>query len=251
MSSDRVHTLFFELFSGLPRQGPGSSESTHRALSSLPQLNGQSRILDIGCGTGAQTLALARYTPAKVVAIDNHRPFVVALNEQASELAIADRVLACEADMRTLQFEDESFDLIWSEGAVYNIGVEAALKAWRHLLRSEGHLVFTEVCWRKRNPPDECRSFWEDEYPKIRQREVLLDDIKKLGYRVIDHFPLMASDWWDEYYKPLQRNVDSFRRRHLGDQDAELLCDLCQREIDIWLKYSEFYDYEFFVTCQV
>ncbi|MCY3858995.1 MAG: class I SAM-dependent methyltransferase [Gammaproteobacteria bacterium] len=249
MVPDRARSLFFELYSGLPRQGPGSAESTRRALSCVPVLTPESRILDLGCGTGAQTLVLARYTPAKIYAIDTYEPYVIDLNIQATELGVADRVAAFHGDMRKLTFETESFDLVWSEGAIYNVGVNTALKDWRRFLRSDGHLVFTEVCWKGRDAPDECRLFWQNEYPEIRHTEVLLDEIEKCDYIVVDHFPLMASDWWDEYYGPLQSNVDVFRRRYVGDRDAERLCDLCQCEIDIWLKYSEYYDYEFFVTC--
>ena len=36
MSQDRMTTLFFELFSGLPRQGPGDTASTLRALAAVP-----------------------------------------------------------------------------------------------------------------------------------------------------------------------------------------------------------------------
>ena len=235
------------MFDGLPRQGPGSTESTRRALKDIPHLTSTSRILDLGCGTGAQTLVLARFTPASIVAVDNHVPYVTLLNEKASESGIADRVTAYQGDMGALPFEKESFDLIWCEGAIYNIGVVPALDEWQRLLRSGGYIVFTEVCLNTSNPPDECRLFWAEEYPAIRQKDQLIDDIATCGYKVIDHFPLTKSDWWDEYYRPLQANVDSFRASHVGDIDVQELCEQCEREIDVWLKFSEYYDYEFFV----
>ena len=59
MAPDRATALFFELFTGLPRQGPGSTPSTRRALGLVPGVGPRTRVLDIGCGTGAQTLVLA------------------------------------------------------------------------------------------------------------------------------------------------------------------------------------------------
>jgi len=56
--------LFRELTEGLPRQGPGSSEATLRALRMVDGLSSRPRILDVGCGPGAQTIDLARASGA-------------------------------------------------------------------------------------------------------------------------------------------------------------------------------------------
>ena len=247
MAADRVTTLFFELFDGLPRQGPGEAASTLRALALVPGIGPRTRILDIGCGTGCQTLVLAKNSPASIVAVDNHPPFVDILNREARRLAIADRLEARVADMRRLDFGNGSFDLIWSEGAVYNVGFENGLRDWRPLLARAGHIALTEVCWRKTDPPAECAAFWNQEYPAIRDASVLLEAIDDCGYETVGHFPLPASAWWDDYYGPLQQNVKSFRNRYPAAPDAQELAAQCQREIDIWHAYSEFYGYEFFV----
>ena len=159
MAADRAAALFFELFGGLPRQGPGDTASTRRALGLVPGVGPRTRVLDLGCGTGAQSLVLAHSSPACIVAVDNHPPFIDALNREARRLDIADRLEARVADMRSLDFADGSFDLIWCEGAIYNVGVEAGLRDWRRLLRRNGHVALTEACWRKPDPPAECAAF--------------------------------------------------------------------------------------------
>ena len=247
MAQDRITSLFFELFSGLPRQGPGAAASTRRALGLVPEVGPHTRVLDIGCGTGAQTLALAASSPAHIVAVDNHPPFIAELNRKAHELGIADRLQAHVADMRRLGFADGSFDLIWCEGAIYNMGVEAGLRDWRRLLRRNGHVALTEVCWQKPGAPAECVAFWNQEYPAIRYTPALLEAIAGCGYETVGHFSLPASAWWDDYYRPLQDNVTEFRERHPDAQDAQEVADRCQSEIDIWHAYSEFYGYEFLV----
>ena len=98
MAPDRTTALFFELFSGLPRQGPGTTASTRRALELVPDVGPRTRVLDIGCGTGAQTLVLAHSSPSHIVAIDNHPPFIDALNGGAGRLHLGDRLEARVVD---------------------------------------------------------------------------------------------------------------------------------------------------------
>jgi len=247
MVPDRITALFFELFSGLPRQGPGTTVNTQRALGFVPDIGPRTRVLDIGCGTGAQTLVLAASTPAHIVAIDTHPPFVDALNREARRLGITVRLQARVADMRSLDFADGSFDLIWCEGAIYNAGVERGLRDWHRLLSRNGHVALTEVCWRKPSPPAECVAFWNREYPAIRSTSALLEAVEGCGYTIVSHFPLPASAWWDDYYRPLQDNINAFRERYRNAPDAQELAGQCQHEIDIWHAHSEFYGYEFLV----
>ena len=247
MAPDRATVLFFELFSGLPRQGPGSPASTRRALELVPGVGARTRVLDLGCGTGAQALVLAERSPAHIVAIDLHPPFIDALNREARRLGMADRLEARVGDMDNLDLADGAFDLIWCEGAIYNVGVETGLRDWRRLLSRDGHVALTEACWRKARPPAECVAFWDASYPAIRDTATLLEAAEGCGYEIVGHFPLPASAWWDDYYRPLQANVNAFRERHRDASDAQELADGVQHEIDIWHACSEFYGYEFLV----
>jgi SAM-dependent methyltransferase len=247
MTEDRMTMLFYEMFSGLPRQGPGDPESTLRALALVPGVGPQTRVLDVGCGTGLQTRVLAQNSPARVVAVDNHPPFVEELNRQAQARGIADRLDARVGDMRELDFASGAFDLVWSEGAIYIMGFEAGLRAWRRLLVPGGHLAVTDACWTKPDPPPECSAFWAQEYPAIRAVPELLRIVGECGYETVGHFALPSSSWWDDYYRPVQQNVTQFRERHRDENDAQELADQIQHEIDIWHAYSEFYSYEFFV----
>jgi SAM-dependent methyltransferase len=247
VTEDRMNALFFEMFSDLPRQGPGNAASTLRAFALVPGVGPATRVLDLGCGTGLQTQVLALNSPVQIVAIDNHPPFVDVLNREAQRLGIADRVEARVGDMRQLDFQDGSFEVIWSEGAIAMIGFEEGLRAWRRLLVPGGHMAVTEVCWTKPDPPAECVAFWTEEYPAIRDAPTLLTTIEGCGYETVDRFPLPPASWWDDYYRPLEHNVRAFRARHRDEADAQELADRVQREIDVWRAYSEFYGYEFFV----
>jgi SAM-dependent methyltransferase len=162
-------------------------------------------------------------------------------------LNIASRVRAQVGDMRQLDFLHGSFDVVWCEGAIYVVGFEAGLRAWRPLLVPGGHLAVTEVCWSRPDPPAECAAFWAREYPAIAEVDSLLATARQSGYDVVDHFPLPPASWWDDYYRPLQQNVTEFKARHRDEPDAQELADQVQHEIAIWHAYSDWYHYEFFV----
>ena len=247
MTEDRMTSLFFEIFSGLPRQGPGDAASTIRALNLVPGIGPDSRVLDLGCGTGVQTRVLAQSSAARILAIDNHPPFVDEANRQAKAVGLSSRVETRVGDMGRLDFAPASFDLIWCEGAIYAIGFKAGLRQWRPLLVPHGHLAVTEVCWSQPDRPAECAEFWAREYPAIRDATTLLAVIDSSGYDTVGHFALPTSSWWDDYYAPLQQHVTSFRTRHRDEAEAQALADQIQTEIDIWQAYSAFYHYEFFV----
>jgi SAM-dependent methyltransferase len=204
-------------------------------------------VLDLGCGTGLQTRVLAQASGARVLAIDNHAPFVDELNRQARALGLADRVEARVGDMGRLDLAPGAFDVVWSEGAIYVVGFENGLRLWRGLLAPGGHLAVTEVCWTRPDPPRECALFWEQEYPAIRDVASRLAEVDTCGYVSVGHFTLPPSSWWDDYYRPLEGNLSRFRERHRAEEDALWLAEQVQREIDVWREFSGYYSYEFFV----
>jgi ubiquinone/menaquinone biosynthesis C-methylase UbiE len=105
------------------------------------------RILDIGAGPGANSLALARSSAEKVTAVDRHQPFLDELERRAREAGLAERITTLNASMSRLPFEEGSFDLIWSEGAICLIGFRQGLTYWRRFLSPNGYIAVTEPCW--------------------------------------------------------------------------------------------------------
>lgn len=247
MTENRSLELFFELFGDLPRQGPGDEKSTQRAFALVPPLDSASRILDLGCGSGAQTLALAAVTPAQIRAIDSHPPFIARLNDTARMLGLADRVHGRVGDMAAPDVPPGSVDLIWAEGSIYNIGFEQGLSSFLSLLKPGGHVAVTEACWLTPDPPSPCREFWSAEYPAITDVDACLEKIGACGYSVVGHFALPPASWWTDYYGPLQAAIDRFRLKYDGDGEALAVADASEREIEIWRTYCDCYGYVFFV----
>jgi SAM-dependent methyltransferase len=179
--------------------------------------------------------------------MDLHEPFLAQLRERAEEEGLSARISARKGDMAALDFEPESFDLIWSEGAIYNMGFTRGLDEWRRYLKPEGYIAVSELCWLRANPPQELASYWAYDYPAMKDLEANLAIIDGLGYELAGHFTLPEECWLDEYYGPLGKRIQMLRSLHAGDAEAMDALGLCQKEIDLYERYSSYYGYEFFV----
>lgn len=134
--------LLIDFHLGSARQGPGGDEETALAarLAGLEDCKGL-KIADIGCGTGAASRLLARTLDAHVTAVDFLPAFLAELEAASAQDELSDRITAVEASMDALPFEDEQFDVIWAEGAIYTMGFKAGIQAWRPSGRVEADLA--------------------------------------------------------------------------------------------------------------
>ena len=240
---------FFEVFEDLPRQGPGCREATLRALSLLKDLPKNPAVLDIGCGSGMQTQILAQELKTKILAIDNHRPMLDHLNQSAAQNGL--EIETRELSMIDMPFDDESFDLLWCEGAIFIIGVERGLKDFRTYLKPGAYLAFTELCWFTDQPAAEARVFFDKVYPAITS----IDAVRKMavanGYKLIEDFNLPDSAWWDDYYTPMLERVKELRVKNAGVAEAEAVYADCELEAEMFRRHSKSYGYTFFVLQKI
>jgi SAM-dependent methyltransferase len=149
--------------------------------------------------------------------------------------------------MLSIDFPDESFDLVWAEGSIFIIGFDRGLEEWRRLIRSGGFLVVHDVAWLRPDPPEELREFFGEAYPAMRDIAGNLAAIPPRGYEVLGHFPLPEDAWWAEYYEPLENRLPALRVEHAADAEAQALLEASQREIDMLRKHPGWYGSVFFV----
>lgn len=247
MDAKTYWRYFHEIYEAMPRQGPGTRESTLRALAMLPRLTSAQRILDVGCGTGAQTIDLAQATDAKIVAVDIHPPFVARLAGRVAELGLGGRVSAEVADMKELPFADGAFDVVWSEGAIFVIGFADGLRAWRRLLLPSGYLVVSDLCWLVDDPAADLCAFFDSEGADVGEVEERRSAVAAAGYRLVGDFVLPQIGWSQNYYLPLGESVARFREVHEGDAEALEVAAGCEHEIDMFRKHAGAFGYVFFV----
>lgn len=164
----------------------------------LPVLD-KPKILDIGCGTGVPTMELGRLAGGQIIGMDINPALLEKLEGKIEKAGQADRIKVVQCSLVELDFEEESFDVIWSEGSIWFIGFEKGLKEWKRFLKPNGFLVVH----------DESKDF-----------EKKLALISNSDYKLIGHFQLDEEVWRSEYYEPLERIVNEKRIEYQNDNEA-------------------------------
>ena len=87
------------------------------------------RVLEVGCGTGAMTRALARRADFRGVAlgVDHSAAFVAAANEFAAREGIADRASFRVGDAQRLDFPDGGFDAVFAHTVLSHVAEPSAM----------------------------------------------------------------------------------------------------------------------------
>lgn len=239
--------IICKYYSNLERQGPGSPEITIKALSFIDKLTEDSRIADIGCGSGGQTMVLAQNAPGQVTGIDLFPTFIDLFNSNAYKLNLQDRVKGVVGSMDNLPFRNEELDLIWSEGAIYNIGFERGLNEWREFLKTGGYIAVSEASWFTEERPTEIEEFWQDAYPGIDTVSNKLAQMQKAGYVPVASFILPENCWTEHFYAPQVSAQEEFLKKHAGNKAAEDFIANQRHETQLYYKYKEYYGYAFYI----
>jgi len=237
---------FYELYTGLPRGGPGDNASTRKAFSYLKNLPSELLILDIGCGPGMQTLELARISKGTIIALDNYQPFLDSLQQNALKEGFEKRIILKNQSMLEMDFNSGTFDLIWSEGALYQMGFQNGLRKCYQLLKKGGYLAVTEGVMLQSNAPAAAKKFWE-EYPDVKDIKGNINLIKQEHFDLIVHFTLPVSSWTEQYYAPLERKLRELKKKYQGNTTALQVFAMSEKEIETYKKNSDYVGYEFFI----
>jgi len=238
--------VIHEYFLNADRQGPGNPEITFKALSFIDNLNQSSKIADLGCGTGGQTMVLAENTSCEITGIDTGSDFINQFNKNAQSVNLQNRVKGIMGDMKNLPFQDEELDLIWSEGSIYNIGFERGLKEWRRFLKPGGFIAVTENTWFTEKRPAEIQEFWEKAYPEIDTIPNKIHQMQNAGYFPVATFKVPDTCWTD-YYATMEKVQKPFLKKYKGNRTAEQFIEYQQYETALYNKYNSYYGYMFYV----
>lgn len=239
--------LINEYFAGFERQGPGSPEHTVKALEFVGDLPHTTKIADLGCGTGAQTMVLAQNTEASIAALDLYAGSIAALNARAGRLGLQNRVHGIVGSMDDLPFQNDEFDLIWSEGAIANIGFEKGLNHWKRFLKKGGYVAVTYESWFTDERPAEIEKWWTDAVPEINTIAHNISVMQKSGYVPVAMFALPEYCWIDNYFIPQKPRQEEFLKQHAGNKTVENMMAFMRREFDLYLKYKQYYGYVFYI----
>jgi SAM-dependent methyltransferase len=111
------------------------------------------RVLDVGCGCGDTTLALARRVApgGSVLGLDISAPMLARagqrLESEDRDAAVGGQVSFQRADAQTWAFDTDAFDVLFSRfGVMFFADPRAAFANLHRALRPGGRLAF--VCWQ-------------------------------------------------------------------------------------------------------
>ncbi len=241
--------LLVDLHKDGDRQGPGGNSETELAvaLGALDQSK-RLKIADIGCGTGAAALGLANTLNAEIVAIDFVPEFIEILQRTVEKSNLSQHIHPVVGSMEDLKFSNEELDVIWSEGAIYNIGFERGINYWRQFLKPNGVLAVTEITWLTDRRPAEIESYWQSQYPEICTASLKMKILEESGYIPIGYFVLPEHCWLDNYYRPLQKRFDDFLSRHPNSEDAQAIVEAEKFEITMYEKFKDYFGYGFYIA---
>ena len=207
----------------------GFLKYTRRAFLKLPRLENP-RILDIGCGSGVPTIELAKLSGGEVTGIDIDQSCIDEFNRKIKEENLGNRVKALNLSLSEMKFPDETFDVVWSEGVVGNIGFETSLKDWRRLLKHDGYLVI--------------------HYQVSRVADVL-PRIPQLGYSLADTLLLPVDAWWAEFYEPIEEKMDTLLHKYRNNTDALKLLNQYKTEMNMVKKNLSNFSCAFYIMKKV
>ncbi|MGF1538349.1 MAG: class I SAM-dependent methyltransferase [Elainellaceae cyanobacterium] len=232
-----------DLHRGLARKGPGDADLSREILSSLPSLPTKPRSADLGCGSGAGALLLAQHYQSIVRAIDTSPVFIEELKSRARQAGLEQLIIPIQADMAQLDWPAGSIDLLWSEGAAYNLGFEQALKVWRSLLSSSGVAVISELSWFIDNVPAPARAYWQNAYPLMGSEAENMHRAHRSGYSVLSTHRLPSQAWWVNYYEPLRERMQQIDITPI----IQSVIRETEEEMRLFEEFSDVYGYTFYV----
>lgn len=238
--------LSFELYNNVLRECPGRIDYTIKAFKILPKLE-KANILDIGCGAGEPTIELAKLSGGTVTGIDINSDALNKFKDKIKEQNLSDRIKIINMSMTALDFPQESFDLIWSEGSIFIMGFERGLKEWRKFIKPNGFLVVHDSCWLAPDPPEEILIHYKKMYSGITTHEKNIEIISQCGYNILGEFKLPEEAWGELYFYPLEERIEEFREKYKNEPNANIILNREENEIRLYRKYKKWYGSAYYV----
>jgi len=249
---DDYLNLLIDLHKRQKRQGPGGEAETSRAMALANlQKSVPLRIADIGCGTGASALQLARSLNAEITAVDFLPQFIEVLKANVEAEGLSEKIKPLICSMEQLPFAEEEYDVLWSEGAIYNMGFEKGVNEWSRFLKPGGILVVSEITWLTTQRPPELQQYWEAQYPEIATASQKIKTLEESGYSPKGYFVLQENCWLENYYIPLQDSFSDFSLRQKNDKRAVSIVEAEKEEIALYRKYKSYFSYGVYVAQKV
>jgi SAM-dependent methyltransferase len=202
-------------------------------------------VVDAGCGAGRQTMVLASELGTPIQAVDSYQPFFNRLQRRAKERGVGDLVKMHCMDMKDIPSVFPTIDLLWSEGAAYNIGFANALTTWAKAIKPNRFAVVSELCWLREQVPDAVREFFQSGYPDMQSVPQNISAAETAGYEIFNTYTLPKEAWLKDYYDILEPRAKSLVK-HSDVVVRDFAIDTL-KEIEAFKISEDSYGYVFYV----
>ena len=119
-----------------------------RALREIVDAERAQSILDIACGTGDFSLAIAgrMHPDSRITGLDLSEGMLAVMRDKVAKAGLQDRIGCEQGDSEAMRFADASFDVVTIAFGIRNFAHrEAALQEILRVLKPGGHLVILEL----------------------------------------------------------------------------------------------------------
>jgi len=232
------------LFAGMDKLSPGDDSLSLYVLRSLPEHRFEV-VVDAGCGAGRQTFVLVDELKTLIHAVDSYQPFLDRLKQRAKDKGFNQLVRTHCMDMKDIPIAFPMIDLLWAEGAAYNIGFANALATWAKAIRPDGFAVISELCWLRDEVPAPVKEFFRSGYPEMQSVEQNIQTAEEAGYELFNTYTLPKETWLKDYYdilEPRAKSLVSHSDVAVRDFALETL-----KEIETFRIAKDSYGYVFYV----
>jgi ubiquinone/menaquinone biosynthesis C-methylase UbiE len=181
--SDKKYLDFLAKF-GISSAHPGGFPLT-KALLEDADLTTQHHVLDVGCGTGETTVYLAKTYGCKITAIDLHPGMIAHAQKRIQAHGVP--VELVQGDIQCLPFEDNSFDVLFSESVTVFTDLSKTIPEYARVLKPGGVLYDVEMTSNRKLTPIE-----EEEIKRVYQIHRVpteyewLTGFKTAGFRKVE-----------------------------------------------------------------
>lgn len=178
LSTEEVEKLGYYDFMGyleVPFFNIGGVSSLDR-LAELLIIDKDTRILEIGCGTGGNACYLANKYGCRITGIDIAEHMVKQAQIRAEELGLTDRVAFKMGDAYDLDFPDNSFDIVFTIFVSQFLDPSVAFKEFNRVLDQGGRLGINEM-YKEDEIPLEARD-------RVEEGERVFREITELPFNI-------------------------------------------------------------------
>ena len=117
-----------------------------RELASQVKLNSKHKVLDVGSGIGGASRYLAAEYGCQVIGLDLTDEYCQVARALADRLGLASHVSYRQGSALGMPFEDNAFDVVWTQHAAMNIADKSKLYSEiSRVLRPNGYLAMYDV----------------------------------------------------------------------------------------------------------